>query len=154
MANWWSYIRFSKPIVNIYTYCFQKIQKKLADEEGWKRTGRTDYRTCKFTCSSTFTVSPERHLLSSNSNFSSFPFSRATFSFSFSYRRFHSSAVNSSFTHTTFFMVFALQQNHSIKTYNRQVYFQISYFINSSSSYKTNAAFWWNWTLYCTLWWF
>jgi len=62
----------------------------------------------RLTCSSALTVSPALHLLSSASSTSTLPLRRATFSFSFSYRRFHSSAVNSSLTVTTFLTVLAL----------------------------------------------
>ena len=61
----------------------------------------------RLTCSSGFTVSPWRHRDNSISNFSTLPLYLAAFSFSRSYRRFHSSAVNSSFTQTTFLIVFA-----------------------------------------------
>ena len=52
---------------------------------------------------------PPRHLCNSSSYLLIAPRSLETFSFSFSYRRFHSSAVSSSFTTTTFLMVLALK---------------------------------------------
>lgn len=54
-------------------------------------------------------ILPPRHLCNSSSYLLIAPRSLETFSFSFSYRRFHSSAVSSSFTTTTFLMVLALK---------------------------------------------
>jgi len=61
---------------------------------------------------------PLRHLASSASYLSMSPLSRAFLSRSFSYLRFHSSAVNSSFTITEFLIVLALYKAETKKIWN------------------------------------
>ena len=67
-------------------------------------------------------ILPPRHLCNSSSYLLIAPRSLETFSFSFSYRRFHSSAVSSSFTTTTFLMVLALKNcdNDQVKRRNQR----------------------------------
>ena len=63
---------------------------------------------------------PDRHLASSASYLSIIPFIRAFLSRSFSYLRFHSSAVSSSLTITEFLIVFALNNKiykHHVMSY-------------------------------------